>query len=356
MAQCWCLKCSLAFPDLQSRNHHFWFSEAHIFCKACVRHIGGLTVVLDEFDSEFALQDHWQMEHFGCTCCFNCEDDHYGCLSCSDDCVFRTDQKGYERRYYQNNFTDKGRDNTSEDFSSSCEDDTGYHCLQCPHIMVFENAEDLDRHLRTRHGLVYCPYISKRTQSGSCIGPPQVCWHSQERGHMEGCYHPNPCNDFDAVEAGQCNLCRSAFQEPADVLEHYYAIHPCSECASYISTYYNIQSNHFDECHQDKTPSPSPTPPPTPPLSPLSPVEQRPVNIYAILGIHPQSTYEEARRAAKQRRVDTHPDKLKRACRSEAERNEIDEMAKLVGFAADIVLDPTKRLAYDEAMREWRFE
>ena len=349
MVQCWCLKCSLSFPDFESRNHHLWHSGFHIFCKACIRHIGGITILLDEFDSRDALLDHCQMDHFGCPCCFYCDDDHYGCSGCSDKCVFRACQKGYERKDCYFDFTDKNHDHTNEDHFSSCEDDTLFQCLQCPHTTVFDTAEDLDRHLRTRHGLVYCPYISTRSQIGSCIAP-QVCWHSQERGHMEGCYHPNPCNDFNAMEAvGKCQLCNHAFQEPADVLEHYYAFHPCNECAHYISLYYKIQDNHLDECHQDETP------PPSPPLSPLLPAEESPINIYAILGIHPQSSHEEAKGAARQRRIDTHPDKLKRACRTEAEKFEIDETAKLVGYAADIVLDPAKRLAYDETMREWTF-
>ncbi|KAL6714858.1 hypothetical protein ACLMJK_007118 [Lecanora helva] len=72
-----------------------------------------------------------------------------------------------------------------------------------------------------------------------------------------------------------------------------------------------------------------------------------PIDIYAILRINPQCPHEEAKRAARQRRIEVHPDKFKKYCLTDAERQAIEEAAKLVGYAADIVLDPAKRMAYD---------
>ncbi len=40
---------------------------------------------------------------------------------------------------------------------------------------------------------------------------------------------------------------------------------------------------------------------------------------------------------------------------SKDEEKRIDEQAKLVGFAADIVLDKSKREQYDLKMGVWRF-
>lgn len=39
---------------------------------------------------------------------------------------------------------------------------------------------------------------------------------------------------------------------------------------------------------------------------------------------------------------------------SRAETDAIDEVAQLVGLAADIVGDPVKKMRHDEAMRRWR--
>ncbi len=39
---------------------------------------------------------------------------------------------------------------------------------------------------------------------------------------------------------------------------------------------------------------------------------------------------------------------------SKVETDAIDEMAKMVGFAADIVADSAKRLSHDAEMRKWR--
>lgn len=86
-------------------------------------------------------------------------------------------------------------------------------------------------------------------------------------------------------------------------------------------------------------------PPPPPP---------GPVDIYAILNIHSQCSHEEAKRAARQKRIVTHPDKLMREGMSKAETDQIDEMAKLVGFAADIVSYPAKRQEYDEEVLYWK--
>ena len=41
------------------------------------------------------------------------------------------------------------------------------------------------------------------------------------------------------------------------------------------------------------------------------------------------------------------PDKLKRDDMSSSEKEAIDEQAKMVGHAADIILDPAKRREYD---------
>ncbi|KAM0800926.1 hypothetical protein BDR22DRAFT_888941 [Usnea florida] len=104
------------------------------------------------------------------------------------------------------------------------------------------------------------------------------------------------------------------------------------------------------------TPSPSPSPPPSPPPPPPPTESQElaPLDIYAILKISPQSSLNDIKRVVKSRRIETHPDKRKRQVLSREEEDKIDEEAKLVGWAADIMLDQEKRQKYDEERQAWK--
>ena len=84
-----------------------------------------------------------------------------------------------------------------------------------------------------------------------------------------------------------------------------------------------------------------------------TPQEEGPVDVYAILHINPRCSHDEAKRAARERRIATHPDRFTRRGVSEAEEKRIIENAKMVGFAADIVLDLVKRREHDRSMLEW---
>lgn len=93
--------------------------------------------------------------------------------------------------------------------------------------------------------------------------------------------------------------------------------------------------------------------PPCEEYTPL-PIGVGPIDIYTVLGISPHCSHEEAKRVVRRRRIETHPDKLKRDGLSEDEAYHIDEVAKIVGFAADIVLDPARRMEHDQELLEWR--
>ena len=84
------------------------------------------------------------------------------------------------------------------------------------------------------------------------------------------------------------------------------------------------------------------------------PQEPAPLDLYTILKISPGSSQDDIKRAVRTRRVETHPDKRKGQNLSIEEEDTIDEEAKLVGWAADIVLDPEKRQKHDEQMRAWK--
>ena len=69
---------------------------------------------------------------------------------------------------------------------------------------------------------------------------------------------------------------------------------------------------------------------------------------YARLGIAKDSSHEQVLKAAKEMRVKTHPDRLKRReGLTEEEMSAIDKEAALVGQAADTLSDPDLRYKYD---------
>ena len=87
-----------------------------------------------------------------------------------------------------------------------------------------------------------------------------------------------------------------------------------------------------------------------------SPQTETPADIYEILGVTRQSSLDEIKRITREKRIATHPDKLKREGLSKVENDMIDEVAKMVGWAADIMLDPDKRRQYDMEVDAWRMQ
>lgn len=92
--------------------------------------------------------------------------------------------------------------------------------------------------------------------------------------------------------------------------------------------------------------------PPPPPTG--NPQEPAPLDIYTILRISPRSSPDDMKRAVRVRRVETHPDRRRRRGLSGEEEDKIDEEAKLVGWAADILLDPEMRQKHDERLQAWK--
>ncbi|KAL8745206.1 MAG: hypothetical protein Q9190_002639 [Brigantiaea leucoxantha] len=96
-----------------------------------------------------------------------------------------------------------------------------------------------------------------------------------------------------------------------------------------------------------------PSPPPkAPPKKPQPP--RKPKDLYDLLGITPRASHAQIEQAAKKRRIETHPDRLKRPGMSPDELAVIDALAKEVGGAADLLLDQRKRLRYDRELRATR--
>ena len=70
---------------------------------------------------------------------------------------------------------------------------------------------------------------------------------------------------------------------------------------------------------------------------------------YRTLGILPTASAEEIREAAKKRRIESHPDRLKREPDlTEARLREIDDVAKDVAWAAEVLMDWRAKERYDK--------
>ena len=74
---------------------------------------------------------------------------------------------------------------------------------------------------------------------------------------------------------------------------------------------------------------------------------------YAALHVSPDATEAEIIKAAKKRRIETHPDKFAGKSLTQEEIDKINYRAQCVGLAADILCDPTARKEYDLERAQW---
>ena len=396
-----CEHCEIAgdFANLAELRQHC--CNHHFGCPYCE----GATV----WKTWAALNKHYRVDHYLCRFCiyvqcFTTQDDlhahyrasHPTCLLCPNPLVFRCEEELREhclREHFGCPCCDTAT--YSEDEESLNIHIGLYHfsCHLCIYQTVFTSPEDLLAHRRTAHGFFDCGFC--------CPQQPRVIWPAPWRKHMERCYYPNPCTDdfhSDAiVMIDYCDLCKQTF-EPQDRSVHLLWSHFCQDCARYGTIFKMHRDDHFVECslgprrskkdydesqstrangrqqwqqtresfwrqhdnfktraEQQRASSPPlspPSPPPPPPTQ--KPQVPAPLDIYAILKISPQSSPDEMKRAVRVRRVEIHPDKRKRQGLSKEEEDMIEEEAKLVGWAADILLDQEKRQTHDEQLQAWK--
>lgn len=84
------------------------------------------------------------------------------------------------------------------------------------------------------------------------------------------------------------------------------------------------------------------------------PIPPAPPNHYDVLGVDMTITHEELVKAAKEKRIRTHPDKFSKCELSKDEMAKVTANSQDVGLAADILTDPAKRAQYDFDVRMWR--
>ncbi len=77
-----------------------------------------------------------------------------------------------------------------------------------------------------------------------------------------------------------------------------------------------------------------------------------------MLHISPNATADQIKRACKKKRIEVHPDKMKKRGMTKDQLAQIDETAKKVGTAAEVLGNATTRREYDleRSMRGLRME
>ena len=404
-----CKSCEIAedFADLAELrqhccDHHFGcpYCEGATVCKTAValdRHYRidhfscRFCIFLHLFATKDDLQAHYRASHLACPRCpkpvvflykeelrEHCLDQHFGC-PCCNAVPWSENEEQLNTHFRQEHFP----------------------CCSCNDQTVFTLQEDLLAHQRTAHGVFDCHFCYPQQ--------PRIIWPAPWRKHMEQCYYPNPCtDDFHSATAhtiDYCDLCEETFL-PQNREFHLLWWHFCQDCARYGTIFKMHHDGHASECsrhgprwskkeydesrstrangrdqwqrrtqqddlpgdyfwrgfenfktsktraNEHKAPPPPPSSPPPPPTR--RPQEPAPLDIYTILNISPRSSPYEMKRAVRDRRIETHPDKRKRQGLAKEEGDELEEEAKLVGWAADILLDSEKRQEHDEQMHAWK--
>lgn len=145
-----------------------------------------------------------------------------------------------------------------------------------------------------------------------------------------------------------CHLCDLQFPNAFQRLRHMSRGHwPCFACRKMIPTH-EICNSHCRNCYSARFGKAIPEPPNREDQGKGLP------DHYARLGISAHSPHEQVLKAAKEMRIKTHPDRLKRQeGLTDEQKRAIDAEAALVGQAADVLSDPDLRLKYDCNFHGW---
>ena len=197
-----------------------------------------------------------------------------------------------------------------------------FPCRKCHED--FATPGERDHHFQTSTSHLLCRYCKQ--SAGEFRSAESLRYHYIDHHHELYCHF---C-DRHFVNAFQC-------------LSHMDGRHwPCSACSK-MTPRSDLHEGHCQTCYPAKFGKPFPK------------AQKRDSgntkalpNHYARLGVSVDSSHEQVLKAAKEMRVKTHPDRLKRkeGLTVEEERA-IDVEAALVGQAADILSDPILREKYD---------
>jgi len=205
-----------------------------------------------------------------------------------------------------------------------------FMCVFCRATTDFESEDKLHRHCLTDHASEYCQFC-KENQAFAGL----VSWHRST--HNKDKWNFCPCgfwahtvHDLEkhwrnsAVHIKTyCTLCNINFPDAAGLRDHMY------------STCWGKTRANRSQLR------------PRPQARQNMRTQKRP-RLYETLGIDILSPQDVVERAAKQKRIECHPDKLKRKeGLSREESDKIDVTAVEVGYAADVLTDPESRRKYD---------
>ncbi|KAL8707973.1 MAG: hypothetical protein Q9225_007672 [Loekoesia sp. 1 TL-2023] len=225
-----------------------------------------------------------------------------------------------------------------------------FTCKLCDNI--FHSDLDLKGHWKTAHARLYCSICEK-----VCISRRAKAFHDHHK-HFR---------------CGPCNRMFGSKEEWEYHHQTHIHIRYCSICHCFIRDIDGQWPKHKKECftqkHDEEGSRPNTSTGTEEDDSPKgkkkehakSKENSRPAaaksipdgvpDFYGYLNTHPLSSHEDIIQAARKRRVEVHPDKLKKSGMTDEELRKIDQTAKQVGWAADILLDPAKRAKYDMELR-----
>ena len=222
-------------------------------------------------------------------------------------------------------------------------------CSACKEEVTFVRKEALTRHKEEKHAAVYCHWCIKSFKSEA----------DKEKHMSDGHYKCLLCRiylkafpDFERHIATFCHLCSTSFRNPSQLDAHVQTMH-ADDCENRRfrsrpgENYCDAQGVAEEEPEKPEMDLPEQTP-------------EGELDLYAILRVERTSKVEDIAKAARKRRIETHPDRLERQNGLSLEEKEvIREKAKQVGFAADILTDVERKQKYDldlkmAADRRWR--
>lgn len=187
-------------------------------------------------------------------------------------------------------------------------------CQLCNDFKDYRSLKNLRLHWHERHGSLYCKHCCEIFNSSA-----------DKKRHL----------DFQHLV---CRRCNGWFGSSSDAGKENY----CESCKKVLESrkrhenYKKRSRTRFDRdsnLEDGKTESQNALP-----------------DHYAVLRIPYNSSAEEIATASRQRRIEVHPDRLKRETGlSPDEMEAIDMEAKNVGYAAEVLGDETLRRQYDQA-------
>ena len=329
-----CEKCFLSFSSKQARLEHIKRSNMHIVCRWC------------KDPTEYATEKEFGHHRCG---------DWVRCWLCLSPTVW-PNRPTLQKHKWEAHLT----------------------CQACDMDVMYLSKEYLRKHKQAAHAALYCEFCNMLLDD-----------EASKKNHMKGkhskCLH---CQVYfeNRVSRAQhrilyCHFCKQGFTSRIEKEGHYKSLHAnvCEDCAFYKAP--NKKYCHWHSAEEKRkerekwyrkawssaiygfwsklkaTAGPKrhekgqtqdsygQNPPP-------KPLPEGIVDLYAVLRVNSKSSAEEIEKAAKKRRIKTHPDRLERRDGlTEEEKEHIREEAKQVGWAADILTDPITKASYDREVR-----